>query len=333
MKTKRIEWVDVAKGISIISVVLGHLGVNEINRVVFTFHLPVFSIISGYLLKKENDYDALKKNFERLIKPYIITCLSIIILGTLFSFLQEKTVASAINTAIYWIKASIYGAGDNWDKPFRIYRIGAIWFLLALFTSKLITNHYIETNLEVIICIISFIGWYSFYKTNIWLPLSIQAGMLLSVYLLIGYIAKIQNYHIENVPLFETVVALFFTIWGITNFKGIWLVHNYFGNGFIDFLVTISASVIILKIAFYISLSKTYIKRILLFFGRNSLEMLCLHIIDLNVLKLNNIFINLNANGKVEIITLIIIRLVYLYVGAKIIEMIKKKNRSKLIGK
>ena len=41
----RLRTVDVARGIAIISVILGHLGSSEINRVVFTYHLPVFYLI------------------------------------------------------------------------------------------------------------------------------------------------------------------------------------------------------------------------------------------------------------------------------------------------
>lgn len=37
----------VARGIGIICVVLGHLFHNEIKTVVYTFHMPLFFILSG----------------------------------------------------------------------------------------------------------------------------------------------------------------------------------------------------------------------------------------------------------------------------------------------
>ena len=38
----RLRFVDIAKGISIICIILGHLGIHNITRVVFTFHVPIF---------------------------------------------------------------------------------------------------------------------------------------------------------------------------------------------------------------------------------------------------------------------------------------------------
>lgn len=40
----RILWIDVAKGICMISVIAGHMGVSVIKNVVFSYHLTVFFI-------------------------------------------------------------------------------------------------------------------------------------------------------------------------------------------------------------------------------------------------------------------------------------------------
>ena len=37
MNKRRIKWIDIAKGICMLSVIAGHLGVKEINNVVFFF--------------------------------------------------------------------------------------------------------------------------------------------------------------------------------------------------------------------------------------------------------------------------------------------------------
>ena len=48
----RLRFVDIAKGISIICIILGHLGIHNITRVVFTFHVPIFFLIA--LLKRSS---------------------------------------------------------------------------------------------------------------------------------------------------------------------------------------------------------------------------------------------------------------------------------------
>ena len=50
---KRIDWLDIAKGIAIICTIIGHsFGKNRIGVFIFSFHMPIFFILSGYTLKK-----------------------------------------------------------------------------------------------------------------------------------------------------------------------------------------------------------------------------------------------------------------------------------------
>ena len=46
----RNKMLDIAKGIAMISIILGHLSVWRINCVVFTYHIPIFYLITGYFL-------------------------------------------------------------------------------------------------------------------------------------------------------------------------------------------------------------------------------------------------------------------------------------------
>ena len=48
MEKNRLNWIDIAKGICMIAVFLGHLGVEKLGFV-YSFHLTVFFILSGSL--------------------------------------------------------------------------------------------------------------------------------------------------------------------------------------------------------------------------------------------------------------------------------------------
>ena len=56
----RNKTLDIAKGIAMISIILGHLSVWRINCVVFTYHIPIFYLITGYFL-----FGAEKTSFRR----------------------------------------------------------------------------------------------------------------------------------------------------------------------------------------------------------------------------------------------------------------------------
>ena len=67
-----------------ICIILGHLGNASINRIVFTFHVPIFFFITGYFTNKKRDLNGFIKNKARtLLVTYIITSIVIIIIGTL----------------------------------------------------------------------------------------------------------------------------------------------------------------------------------------------------------------------------------------------------------
>ena len=48
---KRIDWLDIAKGIAILCIIIGHsFGKNRIGVFIFSFHMPLFFILSGYTM-------------------------------------------------------------------------------------------------------------------------------------------------------------------------------------------------------------------------------------------------------------------------------------------
>lgn len=84
IKNARLQYIDIAKGIAMICIILGHLGNANINRIVFTFHVPIFFFITGCFTNKKRDLNDFIKNKARtLLVPYIITSIVIIIIGTL----------------------------------------------------------------------------------------------------------------------------------------------------------------------------------------------------------------------------------------------------------
>ena len=78
MKSKRIEYIDIARGITIFLVVLGHSYSEEnvILQWLYSFHMPFFFIISGLLYGlKYNSSDKLsfgwKEKAKSLLLPYL----------------------------------------------------------------------------------------------------------------------------------------------------------------------------------------------------------------------------------------------------------------------
>lgn len=78
---KRIEFYDIAKGILMSMVVLGHIitmnysGSALLKSFIYTFHVPAFFIITGMLMKVSLTEECkfsffVKKKFKTLLIPY-----------------------------------------------------------------------------------------------------------------------------------------------------------------------------------------------------------------------------------------------------------------------
>ncbi|MBR3225736.1 MAG: acyltransferase family protein [Atopobiaceae bacterium] len=124
-KQSRLEYIDVARGIAMICIVLGHLGSPDINRVVFTFHVPIFYLITGYFISDRTRLRTfVGKRARMLLIPYAVTALIVTICNPLVNefVLGGKHSKDLMLT---WAGAALYGAGDAWDLPFFPFMLGA----------------------------------------------------------------------------------------------------------------------------------------------------------------------------------------------------------------
>ena len=283
----RLEFVDVAKGIAMICIVLGHMGISGINRFVFTFHVPVFFLISGYFISAEEKLSSfIVKKLRTLIVPYFLTCGVIVVLGFLKG-LYHSGIGLALQDAKYWLYASIYGSGNSYQEPFYIASIGAIWFLWALFWGSLFLKISLKMKPVLRLAFVIALFLFGYFTRNwFWFPLSIQGGCCATLWVYIGYLFKRFKEMREKLPpeckyivlLFSVVVWVFFII----QFQTFWLVRGDIGRGVVDIFGSLCASYAVIQISRYIW-KIPLIGRWLAYLGRYSLFMLCIHIVELNL--------------------------------------------------
>ena len=148
----RLRFVDIAKGISIICIILGHLGIHNITRVGFTFHVPIFFLITGYFVsRKEGAREFAIKKATTLLVPYFVTSLVMIAVAAGLG-LRDGGVLHNVKE---WTYAALYASGGRYDKPFYIKEIGAIWFLWASFWGCLFLRAALELEARLRIAVIA----------------------------------------------------------------------------------------------------------------------------------------------------------------------------------
>lgn len=119
---KRIEWVDIAKGILILLVVLGHfleaLGYYEfVHKWIYSFHMVSFFALSGVVFKEYNikPLAFIRKKFRSLIIPayiafFITAIYSCFQVGfhNLWEWLSIKNIISVLVLHNYWFIGALF---------------------------------------------------------------------------------------------------------------------------------------------------------------------------------------------------------------------------------
>ncbi len=281
----RLPEFDIAKGIAILCVILGHLGKNDIDRVVFVFHMPIFFLISGYFLSQSGQFkEFVAKKFKQCMVPYIASCIAICVLSIPVSYILHQDIGQNL---FKWICGSIYGSGTRPGIfPGIPSFIGALWFLEALFWGSLIVryvnDHYSYNVSKVLIVIVAYIGYATAIK--VWLPFNIQAGCTAAGFIYLGYLYKKECSSITTLPRPLLFLLIAIVAWCVKYFSGFWLVSNFFGNGFMDIIGACSASYLIILVCKKIIIKNDCISNILQWFGKNSLVVLAFHIIELDLI-------------------------------------------------
>jgi len=134
VKTERIHWIDISKGIGIIFIIYAHmLGGNDFRHLFYSFHIPLFFFLSGavYNPRKYINFPTFfKKSAKGLLLPYLIFAFIFFIL-----WLIKLKTNNIFSLEIIKQFLSIFYANSN-NNLMAFYNI--LWFLPALFVTRLL---------------------------------------------------------------------------------------------------------------------------------------------------------------------------------------------------
>ena len=272
------------------AIVLGHLNEFEVNRFVYTFHLPVFFIISGYFFDPAIDMITLiRKRFRTIIIPYFTACLLVIISSVAVNILVwHSNTAAILNITVRWIKASLFGVSDNWIYPIDMPGIGALWFLWASFWGILILRILFKIPAIPRILILCALVFFAAFITeySLFLPLSIQPGCTAAMYIYIGYLWRKHKDEITSlspgIKVLLAAAALVYWALFIISFKEFWLGCCEYGRGIPEIMGSICASFLVIAFTYFVEKLVHKLTSVIRAAGRYSIIVLTAHIIEQN---------------------------------------------------
>lgn len=175
---QRIQWVDIAKGIAIILMVLGHSSIpRQLGHWIFSFHMPLFFIASGFTTRWE------KHNFAKFIHNKYT---SILLPFTIYSLIVI-TGATYARIDIGWAMKSGWGGYAMWFIPVLLAAL-LITKLILLFRKKiqyLLVSCFIV--IDVLLC-----------RNNISLPWNLSVVPLATFFIFLGSQVRPYRDYIEQ---------------------------------------------------------------------------------------------------------------------------------------
>ena len=235
MNKGRILWIDVAKVIGIFLMIIGHIDLipDRLGSFIYSYHMPLFFVISGIFWHPLPFKEIVKKNFRALIVPFLIMTA----IWCLYYFVCYIKNGIHLRQLLPYIFGSIISPGK--DFMFMHPLCINLWFLLALAAIRLFCSFFNNRIALTMVTVGLFVVEMCLSKMSIILPFALDSAMLALPFFVIGYLAssylKIPYSVFEYFLLF--IVSAFLVILlgahnGIVDIN-----HNLFGNNGFVFIV------------------------------------------------------------------------------------------------
>lgn len=300
---KRVEYIDVLKGIAILLVVVGHFWKQSIvSYVIWSFHMPLFILISGYFFKDRLSMKIkLKKMLRNYGVPYALVVTTLMIKELLVCVLQNRKMKLSIcilngcKSIIKSFISALFAFGNPTAIGDVIYKdIGAVWFLPALLFGEIILlcvykfTHNRIKRVAVISLIVILCSLINIYST---MPFQILASGAFSAWLLLGAMIKEKQYKLQKYIDNNTFRMIGGLIWIIiiyieikfkTSFDVASLKYPLYGLGSLG---AISGSYTFLNISKFITKYMKNVKKYFSCLGRNTIWILCAHSLDMSCMS------------------------------------------------
>ena len=256
-RAERLSWLDVLKGIGIVLVTIGHIYSNRtIFNWLYSFHMPLFFLAAGWVYKEKTVITDIKRRIQTIVVPYF----SFGLLVLLYWQVIEKRFRDSDMSFIDSLIGLFSGCYDNLD--FNVH----LWFLPCFFVTVVLFNILVNGGQKVAYIISMLMS-----LVYVVLPIPELFWGFNRVFKYIGFYAvgvflAGRNTKIADRKIGTGVIAvILLTVNFILSIYGLTTGIMWFVTAFIGVAAMILISQLINE------------NRILQYFGRISLIVLCIH--------------------------------------------------------
>lgn len=240
---------------------------NWLSKFIFSFHMPLFYIFSGYFFREQSARTSIMTGVRKLVVPYIITvCVGV---GFVFIF-SNKPAPEAVN----WLKGALVGTLGNKNSAIRFWplQVGPIWFLLSLYFCRIVFNFCYTHWRKHIVDITVALSIIFYYIGNHWIniPLCIGNGMSVLIFYLAGFQLKNRG-GLQPIKKVWILCAIWIFAICFTKLNCAQYIYTYYP---LSVCGAICGTIVVYRLCSYLP---EFCIRSLAYVGRNALPVLCCH--------------------------------------------------------
>lgn len=290
--------------------------------------MGILFIISGYGFRPIKNKKGLKNQVRLLLKPYIL----VFIIG-IFCRIPLNILNGL--SPFYGAKEKLAGCllgklGDGNILGIDVESIFVFWYVISLFLGWILItlifklfNKELWRGITVLVC--TLLGCLIGARYNN-LPYCIVPTLTCISFLYFGYLIKKRNWLFIKISnwkyIFLAIISVFTLVIG-----GVNLSIGFFQYGVLDYIGTVAGCFLLLRIYLLLYNSEWTIYRPLMFLGRNSYMIICLHGFEHLVFQWKNCKYLLTDNVHLTAIIFSILRVLLILVLFYIIKYISRFSK------
>ena len=276
----RIIWIDQLRGLAFYTVILGHMSIlYGLKSLIYSFHMPLFFMITGLVFNLEKIYNTKFKNFcLRLVEKMLIPYFCLQILSIPIRCLVCVIAKRPINIA-KWILGVFVANNNIVEAPSN-----PLYYVLLLMLAQIglwVVIKIAKANKTYIAIILGALSIISVCFQRINLPWHINVVPVAMLLIFIGvllmdlYVLTKDKLEKLNKWCYFGICILLFAIGVLFNrLNGRISIHgNYYGNSFLLFL----ACAVVFSVAIALVVMLLPESKILTFIGANTLFYMGIH--------------------------------------------------------
>lgn len=279
----RLLWVDIAKCIAILLMVIGH-EVNDLSTlhvIIFSFHMPLFFILSGYTSSRVSNWQKFFKKLQKnFIHVWILAVIMIIMLGIEnLIFLKEFSFSSFCQSVF---KGVVWGSNI---PAIGLMSVGVMWFLFVFFWAKLLFDvlqiYLPDIGIGIVLFIASAISYICCNNFKNYLPQAFDIVPFAALFMWMGLVArKIASQKVSNTWIRWIVgIALLYWIICIMLHLNIEMSIRHYPLFVVTLIEAAAGTLLVCLLSKWLVLFG--FSRVFRIIGQHTLAVMCIHHLDL----------------------------------------------------